>query len=247
MNFRTSEAVIIAAGSGSRIVGNVEVSHKCLVPILRQKLISYIIYNLIASGIEHIHIVTGHDGGKLQNIIRRIAFPVKISFIQNDDWERGNGTSVFCSSMSVRSDSFVLTMADHWFTPGISSLVNDALSDHPNLLAVDKCTENINDIEDATKVQIANNGTILAIDKKLDSYDAIDCGIFRFTSSEIYSALEIAFRHGEYSLSGGVRELIKRGRMFYTDVEGRLWQDVDTVSDLEATVKKIKSYKRKKV
>jgi len=246
-SYKTIEAVIIAAGNGSRIIGDVEVSHKCLIPILHQKLIGYIIYNLISSGIERINIVTGYNGEKLQNIIRRMAFPVEINLVQNDEWNKGNGTSVFSSCIGVRSKEFVLTMADHWFTPDISAAVNDGNSTHPNLLAVDSLVGDINDLEDATKVKTGNDDRIIEIDKKLEIYNAIDCGIFRFIAVDIFSSLEKSFHNQEYSLSGGVRELIKSGRMFSTDITGKLWQDVDTVSDLQATIRKIKKYREHKV
>ncbi|MBX7150022.1 NTP transferase domain-containing protein [bacterium] len=242
---RPHEAVIIAAGNGSRIIPNVNVSHKCLIPILGQKLIRYIIYNLIAADIEQIYIVTGFESERLRHSIRKLTFPVKISFIHNDDWERGNGTSVFCASHVVHSKEFILTMADHWFSEDI--LMDIIHADFPNVLAVDSHVHNINDIQDATKVRMDADNRILAIGKNLESYNAIDCGIFRFKSFDIFAALQTAIGHNEYSLSGGVRELIKAGKMFAQNIEGKLWQDVDTLSDVQATVKKIQQYKAQKI
>ena len=242
---KTSEAVIIAAGQGTRIAENITVSHKCLVPILGKPLIGYIVQNLIDSGIQKVHIVTGYDGLTLQSSIKTLRFPVGLDFIQNDRWEDGNGTSVLSAQRVVDSEYFILTMADHWFSKEITQIINEPKFAFPNILAVDSWMDQINDIDDATKVQMGDHNRILDIDKKLKKYNAIDCGIFRFKSADIFSSLEKSIQSKEFSLSGGVRQLIQNEKMFYVDMKGNPWQDVDTWSDLQKTIEKINSHKER--
>jgi len=243
--YKTTEAVIIAAGQGTRIADNISVSHKCLVPILDKKLIGYIVHNLISSGIQKIHVVTGYEGLTLQSSIKALQFPVDLDFVQNDQWENGNGTSVLSARRMVRSDHFILTMADHWFSKEITQVINEPKFAFPNILAVDSWMDQINDIDDATKVQMGENNRILDIDKKLKKYNAIDCGIFRFKSDDIFGSLEKSIQNKEFSLSGGVRQLIQNEKMFYVDMKGNPWQDVDTLSDLEKTIEKINTHKER--
>lgn len=200
-------------------------------------------YNLIGSGIQKIHIVTGYDGQKLEYFIKALWLPAEIDFVYNDQWKNGNGTSVLSAQKAVNSDFFILTMADHWFSKEITQIINDPKLAFPNILAVDSWTHQINDIEDATKVQLGESSKILQIDKKLKDYNAIDCGIFRFKSADIFGSLERSIRNKEFSLSGGVRELIRTEKMFYVDIKGSPWQDIDTLSDLDKTIEKIKNHK----
>jgi choline kinase len=244
--FKTTEAVIIAAGQGSRIAENITVSHKCLIPIGDKKLIEHIIDNLADSGIETVTVITGFSGAELQNEIGKASLPIPVAFFQNDGWERGNGTSVFAAHNVVRSPHFILTMADHWFTREITRHINHDHLTMPNILAVDSHVDNINDIDDATKVLMSAGNRIGGIDKKLTQYNAIDCGIFRFRTLDIFPALEHAFAKQDFSLSGGVRELIDSHKMFWSDIEGEFWQDIDTVSDLEAVTKKLEEYRKRK-
>ncbi len=239
---KTTEAVIIAAGQGSRIADHITVSHKCLIPIADKKLIEHIVGSLAESGIKKIHVITGFKGQELQNEIKSLTFPVPVSFFQNDGWEKGNGTSVFAAHGVVHADDFILTMADHWFTQEISRHLNQHDLNFANMLAVDSHMDNINDMDDATKVRRGAGHRIAGIDKKLAKYDAIDCGIFRFRSLDIFPALEHAFAKQDFSLSGGVRELIHSHRMFWSDIQGAYWQDIDTMSDLEAATRKLKEY-----
>jgi 1L-myo-inositol 1-phosphate cytidylyltransferase len=241
-NTKTTEAVIIAADQGMRTSENTTVSHKCLIPIADKTLIEHIIGNLADSGIRKVCIVTGFSGDELQEKIKKISLPLPVSFCQNEGWERGSGTSAFAAHNVVHSDHFILTMSDRWFTRDITEHMNRHDLNFSNILAVDSRLEKIGDVESATKVQRGAGSKITGVDKKLAKYDAVDCGIFRFRGLDIFPALEHAFAKQDYSLYGGVRELIHAHKMFWTDVEGKSWQDINSVGDLEAAERKLKEY-----
>ncbi|KAA3597011.1 MAG: hypothetical protein DWQ06_14595, partial [Calditrichaeota bacterium] len=150
------------------------------------------------------------------------------------------GTSVLAGAKKVKSESFILSMADHWFSDGIVKKLNDKDLAFPNILAVDEKLEAINDIDDATKVELGRENKILEIGKEIETYDAIDCGVFRLTKSDIVASLEEAQNEKEFSLSDGIKKLIDQKKMFYGDVTGVLWQDVDTMDDYKVTIKKYK-------
>ena len=199
-----------------------------------------IIENLIDSGIETVNIITGYNGDLLEKSMKKLPLMTDIHFFNNKEWEKGNGTSAFCSHNLVKSDNFILTMADHWFMKEITQKINKYNLNYNNLLAVDRSIENINDIDDATKVKTGKNNLIEKIDKNLKNYDAIDSGIFKFYSKDIFPSLEASFSRNDYSLSGGIKDLISKENMNYIDIEGSLWQDIDTISDLDAATEKIK-------
>lgn len=237
----TSEAVIIAAGEGSRIIKNfLHISHKCLLPIEGKKLIEIITDNFAKHGIKTVHLVTGFEGKLLQEQVKELNLKVKINFVPNRSWKAGNGTSVLAGAKKVKSESFILSMADHWFSDGIVKKLNDKDLAFPNILAVDEKLEAINDIDDATKVELGRENKILEIGKEIETYDAIDCGVFRLTKSDIVASLEEAQNEKEFSLSDGIKKLIDQKKMFYGDVTGVLWQDVDTMDDYKVTIKKYK-------
>ncbi|MCC7430119.1 NTP transferase domain-containing protein [bacterium] len=243
VNFSTNEAVIIAAGQGSRIIKDfLHTTHKCLIDLDGKKLIEHIIFSLASFGIRKVNLVTGFESEILQKQVSKLNLNIELKFIKNDNWEAGNGTSVFAASGFVRSENFILTMADHWFSPDLIKIINDKNLGFKNILAVDELIENINDVDDATKVKLGSKSEILEIGKDLEVFDAIDCGVFRF-SHEIFEALEQAINQNEFSLSGGVKRLIKKQKMHFVEINGSLWQDVDTVSDLQVALEKYQSTK----
>jgi len=109
------KALIIAAGKGGRFGGLIKDGPKPLVRLLGLSLISRVILTAKQAGIDEFVVVVGYlgekiraklgDGGKLG---------VKITYIQNTNWETGNGVSVL-KAKELLKEEFVLLMADHIF------------------------------------------------------------------------------------------------------------------------------------
>src|SRR5213076_50762 len=119
-----SDAVILMAGSGSRLRGPDETFLKPFVPVLGRPLICYMIDALIHAGIK------------------------KPSFIVNREWQKQNGISLLTAANQVTSP-FLLTMSDHLFDRSIVDLlVRDTVLDQLNL-AIDRKLDSIFDVDDA--------------------------------------------------------------------------------------------------
>jgi choline kinase len=131
-------------------------------------------------------------------------------------------------------------MADHLFEAQIlKDLFATPLPLGRCRLAVDFHPERIPDLADATKVA-AKDGRVMDIGKEIKNYNAIDTGIFLCTQG-IFDALETAISQKKESLSDGIRELARRGRMEAMDIGGLFWQDIDDeASRLEAEKRLLK-------
>jgi len=139
-------------------------------------------------------------------------------------------------------------MADHVLDFQILKklLANPLLPGHCRL-AVDFHPELVFDLADATKVSV-RDGKILDIGKEIKDYNAIDTGIFLCTDG-IFDALETAVSRGKESLSDGIRELARMGRMEAMDTGGLFWQDVDDEAsrlEVEKRLLKIQEADRRK-
>ena len=73
---------------------------------------------------------------------------------------------------------------------------------------------------------------IVAIGKKLTTYDAIDTGLF-VCPQEIFEYLKRAKRNGDCSLADGVRLMAAAGKARAIDIGSAWWQDVDTPQMLQ--------------
>jgi choline kinase len=223
---KVTEAVILMAGSGSRLRKHGFGSAKPLVPICGRPLISYTFDALIHGGIKIVHAVVGFESDMLMARVQPfIPASLDLHFIINDDWEKQNGISVLVAANHVDAP-FLLTMGDHLFDESVLDLlVRDAVPDQLNL-AVDRKLDAIFDPNDATKVQTRDD-RIVAIGKELQHYDAIDTGLF-LCAPNIFEYLERAKCSGDCSLSDGVRLMAGERKARAFDIGDAWWQDVDT-------------------
>lgn len=233
------KALIIAAGRGSRFNGLSRSSHKALIPVLGVPLLRRIIE--ACGPVDEAVIVTGYRAEELERVARGILPPgLDAVFIRNPEWERANGVSVLAARDYLRGeDSFLLMMSDHLFEPELAARLRSGPPPSGGcVLAVDCRPELVRDLDDATKVRLAEDMEIVDIGKGLKEFNAVDTGVFLCTPA-LFEALERSLARGGESLSDGVRELCRDGFMQARDVSGLMWQDVDNPDDLAEAENKL--------
>jgi len=222
------DGVILAAGQGTRLKVVSGDKPKPLVAIHGKVLIDRGIENLINFGVENIVIVVGYEHEQIEEHLKNSKYIDKITFILNNDWEKENGLSVLAAKAGVKGEWFFLQMVDHVFDP----IVYDKAAEFPkekgmSYLCVDKNIKEIFDIDDATKLNIAEDGSISDIAKDLVSYDACDTGLFLMSTS-IFPFFENAKAENRNTISNAVSDAGKKDKFFTIDVTGYKWIDVDT-------------------
>jgi len=238
-----TRALILAAGRGSRI-GKDE--SKPLVPVLGVPLLARTLFTLEKAGITDAYVVVGYEGQRVRreiDAIRRLG--LRVHWIENERWRESNGVSVLAAEAALTADaeedeSFVLTMADHVFEAGaVRRLREVAEKDRGLSLLVDRRVEEVHDLEDATKVR-TRDGRIQEIGKGLESFDAVDTGLFLATPAlfRVLRTLDAGESPGP-SLSDGVLRLAQEGEAWVVPGGDLTWQDVDTPADVEEAERKL--------
>jgi choline kinase len=183
-----------------------------------------------AGGATGFVVVTGYEPGPLEAFLAELSgrsgLPIEI--VRNEDWARPNGVSVLAASARLGSE-FILLMSDHLFDPAIlRDMIAADRRGAALTLAADHGVDNpLLDLDDATKIDLGEEGRIRRIGKTLAHYDAIDTGIF-IATPELLEALRASLAAGGTgSLSEGVQALADSGRAFTRDIGGRWWLDVD--------------------
>jgi choline kinase len=232
------QAVILAAGKGTRLRQSEDDLPKPLQVVGGQPLIERTIASLAAAGVKRVIVVTGFRAELVEAAIasrhgsRR---EVEVLCERNPDFEKSNGISVMIGGARANGP-FMLSMADHIYTPAIARLVGTQDMSAADLyLATDPRIHDVLDIDDATKVR-SDAGRIVEIGKQLTAYDRIDCGVF-CVNPALLDALAEARRSSvkdDCSLTEGVRVLAARERARVADIGGERWQDVDTPADRAA-------------
>ncbi len=223
---KISDAVILMAGTGSRLRGSAETIAKPLIPIRRRPLISYAIDSFDKAGVENIYAVVGPNGEELAAAVGPL-LPGRMKFhpISNPNWQKQNGVSLLTAAGKVRGP-FFLAMGDHLFQPSILDALL-ARGDRARLnLAIDRKIGSIFDLDDAMKVRTEGDH-IVAIGKKLADYNAIDTGIF-ICPEIIFEYLRRVLKDDDCALADGVRLMAEEGNGLAIDIGDAWWQDVDT-------------------
>jgi len=218
--------LIIAAGHGSRL-RDISPS-KPLTPVAGVPLIEHVARAAAAGGATGFTVVTGHEAARLEAFLADLAERLRLPIapVRIADWDRPNGHSVLAGAAAIAGD-YLLAMSDHLFDPAIVRLLL-AAPPAALTLAVDRDLANpLLDMDDATKVALAEDGAIKRIGKTLAEFEAIDTGLFRATPA-LAASIKAAVADGEAgSLSDGVQRLADRGQAMTVEIEGARWLDVD--------------------
>ncbi len=225
-------ALILAAGQGSRLLPETG-TPKPLAKVLGLSLAERVVCTLQAANIGRFVVTLGHEAETIRTHFRDIARrrSVSVEFVEVVDWQRGNGIGALAAKDRIGEAHFFLVMIDHLFDPGIArTLAEHAPAPGEMCLAVDRDKNGIFDLDDVTRVKIAD-GRIRKIEKTLDDWDAGDTGVMLCTSG-LFEGLEQAAARNKHGLSDGLRELARDRRARTVDVTGRPWLDVDTPAAL---------------
>ena len=222
------KCLVLAAGRGRRLSGFR--LPKPLIPVLGLPLIERSIATVAEAGITEFVVVTGHRASEIEPFLAELAARrgLDLSTIRNDDWERGNGTSVL-AARDAFTDDFVLVMADDVFDPMIlTSLLAHRPAPGEIVAAVDFALDGRGTVDpsDATKL-VVRDDRVEAIGKDLAEFNAFDTGIF-VCSPALFAAVDASVRGGDASLAGGIRVVAACGKARIVDVGDHYWVDVDT-------------------
>lgn len=233
------EAVILAAGWGSRVQGlatHGEKISKPLIPLAGEPMIARVMRTLAGAGIEHLVVVTGFLAEDVARTAQSVATELGVTCdpVFNPRWhDLANGVSALAAKPHIKGP-FLLSMSDHAYDRSVPErLAHEGLGEWGVRLAVDRKLDTIFDMDDATKVKLDATMHIVNIGKTIADYDAVDVGLFA-CSGEVFAQLDAArAEKGDCSLSDGMKRLGLAGRFGAMDIGAALWQDVDTPECLE--------------
>jgi choline kinase/phosphatidylglycerophosphate synthase len=202
-------------------------------------LIERVILAAKQAGIKEFVIVVGYLKEKIRiKLGTGERYGVKIDYIENKQWQKGNGISALKTKDSL-NENFILLMSDHIFDPRILKEPLNYKLKSSVLLAIDRRKP----LDGDTKV-LEKNGKILDIGKNIENSNCIDTGIF-LCSPKIFSYIEEAIKEGKTELADCIKyaSLRKDAEIFdITQINSYIpsmrkeikpfWIDIDTKEEL---------------
>ncbi|MCH5155315.1 MAG: UTP--glucose-1-phosphate uridylyltransferase [Clostridiales bacterium] len=257
------KAVIPCGGMGTRFLPATKAIPKEIMPIIDTPVLSYIVDELISSGIYQIHIVLGKGKQAIKNYfvpnsrmenslkhkpemlqkLRDISKNAEITFSMQHS-PRGSGDAIMCAREFTGNDPFIMANGD-------DLIVGDQPATEQLCLAYAKHPALIIGVQQVPAAETYKYGIIdpKSVDGKFvwckgmvekpksdppSRYAAV--GRYLLTP-EVYERIEcVRVVNGEISLTDAIYAMMKEGKVYAYDLDGKRYDMGDKFGALTATV-----------
>jgi choline kinase len=231
---RITTALLLAAGTGSRLFPLTKNSPKCLTLVNGKSILERLVNNLKSQGFKRLVIVTGHENKCIMDYLGEKSGDIRIEYVYSPLYKTTNNIYSLWMARNIINESFVLFESDLIFN---STLLDDMV--YPDRMAV-------------ALMQPWLNGTTVSVDrtKKVtrfqkgttDSYSDIRYKTVNIYSFSLLSWQAIVKRLNQYIAAGSVNcyyetvfaEMIEKKSLAFESVsfDHKPWYEIDTIKDL---------------
>lgn len=235
-----TQAVMLAAGLGSRLGDLTAAKPKCLITVNGQTIIERTVRRLEQTSVTELIIVTGHEENVIRDYLQAMATPIRFRFVHNPLYATTNNIySLWLAKGEIKRD-FLILESDVVF----SREMIDALQ-QPSAASLSPLREWMNGTVVTIDGQGQTDGMYLKDDRRPDRplYKTVNMYSFDFAtwSSVLWPRLDAAIQDGKvddyYELI--FAEAIRDGslKMRGAVCPAEEWYEIDTPEDLKMAEK----------
>ena len=236
---RINTALLLAAGTGSRLLPFTQKSPKCMTLVSEISILSRLVENLRLQGFQKLVIVTGHLNASIENFLGTKYNDIVIEYVHCPFYKTTNNIYSLWMVRDIMVEPFVLIESDLVFDP---LLLNDMI--YPDRLAIASIRSWMN----GTTVIINEDNKV--IEFKNDTTPIQD--IIKYKTVNIYSFSNSSWQAISKRLDGHIKdgkvkyyyetvfsELVNEGILSFEAVsfDEKAWYEIDNIGDLEEAVK----------
>jgi choline kinase len=234
LNERVTTALLLAAGTGSRLYPLTRNAPKCLTLVNGTSILQRLVSSLDMHGFKRLVVVTGHMEKHIRNCLGTRVGGVTIDYLFSPLYDTTNNIYSLWMARKVINESFLLVESDLVFD---ASLLHAML--HPDKIAI-------------AQMQPWMNGTCVTIDrhKRVMSFltdEAPLCGQMKHKTVNIYSISRTSWhrivKHLDKHIEDGkvheyyevvFAEMLAGGSLSFDSVsfDSKPWYEIDTIEDL---------------
>jgi choline kinase len=234
-NEQVNTALLLAAGTGSRLSPLTDMTPKCLVPVNEVSILERLIRSLQAHNFKRLVVVVGHQADCIRNFLGTRAGGMEICYITSPLYKTTNNIYSLWLARKAIDESFLLIESDLVFAP---EMLKGML--RPDRIAV-------------AKSQPWMDGTTVTINNR-QKIGAFHCGAHKhddnhYKTVNIYSLSTITWqlvrerldRYISNNMVNGYYEtvfadMVNEGCLSFTPVffDANRWHEIDTIADLRA-------------
>jgi choline kinase len=241
------KAVILAAGSATRLRPLTEHLPKCLLEVAGRPILRRLLDHLAALGVTEVTIVLGYLGSKIREAVQHWSPEIRVTFVDNAEYaSTNNGYSTLLAGPAASGHEFVLLDADIVCEREV--IANVLRHPIPDCLGVRPSGELGTE---EMKIVLDDQGRVRECAKTVDPKTAIgeSIGINRFSpdaSTRFFAALEERVRGkglvNEYNDSAVQQMIDEQGYELWPVDLGTLYcAEIDTPADLAEVDAKVRT------
>ena len=236
---QVTTALLLAAGTGMRLRPMTANSPKCLTEVAGRSILSRLVDNLHAQGIERLVVVIGHQGDRIREYLGHNGKGLRIDYVSNPEYRMTNNIySLWLARQQIR-EAFLLVESDLVFD---ASMLTDML--HPDKIAI-------------SNVLPWMNGATVGLDsagRRVTGFHVghRTCDTPRYKTVNLYSLSlktwnSVAKRLSRYVSAGRLGEyyeavfadMVADGSLAFDAVffDKDRWYEIDTLADLDEAEK----------
>jgi len=232
---RITTALLLAAGTGSRLMPLTFNSPKCLTILHGKSFLERLVVNLITQGFKRLVVITGHQEQCIREFLAAFSEDLTIEFVFSPLYKTTNNIYSLWMARDVINEPFMLIEGDLIFD--VSLLDNMVYQDR---IAVAKILPWMN----GTTVTIAPSSAQIKSFHKNTSSDIEDTkyktvNIYSFSLTSWHAIVERLNQHIEANkvncyYETVFAEMMRDGNLILQaiDFDNRYWYEVDTLEDL---------------
>jgi len=247
---RITTALLLAAGTGSRLFPLTQNSPKCLTLVNDKSILERLINNLKNQGFKRLVIVTGHEKECIMDYLGEKSGDICIEYVHSPLYKTTNNIYSLWMARNIINEPFVLFESDLVLN---SSLLDDMV--YPDRMAVAHMQPWLN----GTTVSVNKANMVTEFHKgTTDSYSDIRYKTVNIYSFSLLSWQAIVKRLNQYITEGSVNcyyetvfaEMIDNKSLAFKSVsfDHKPWYEIDTIKDLAKAVllfpKELKKFAR---
>ena len=235
---RVTTALLLAAGTGSRLRPLTQNAPKCLTEVGGHPILGRLIYNLRAKGFERLVVVLGHQGDQIREFLRHKADDMRVDYVFNHVYRTTNNLYSLWLARQQIQEPFLLVESDLVFE---SRMLDDML--YPDRIAI----SNLRPWMNGTTVVLGSGERVMAFRP-----DCSQCDTPRYKTVNLYSLSLKTWQAMEERLSDYVSDdklgvyyeavfadMVADGSLAFDAVffDADRWYEIDTLADLDEAEK----------
>ncbi len=236
---RISTALLLAAGTGSRLFPLTKNLPKCLTIVNKKSILERLVKNLKKQGFKRLVIVTGYKKECIMDFLGYQSGDLSIEYIHSPLYRTTNNIYSLWMARNIINEPFVLLESDLVLK---TSLLNKMV--YPDRIAVAKMQPWLN----GTTVTVNNQSLVTQFQSgTIEAYIDIRYKTVNIYSFSLSSWRAIVKKLNQYISEGSVNcyyetvfsEMVENKSLFFEAVsfDEKAWYEIDTINDLAEAVK----------